>query len=690
MVGFLARQRRTRRHVGNRSVAHPAPPRWLAPAVAATAFFLYAITLRTGIGFGDSGELVAAALTLGVPHPPGYPVWTILSHLWTYLPGDDPAWKIALSSAVYMAVASGGVAWLLWKAIDLDQAKAPTRARSVLAGGGALLFAFSTEAWSAAIATEVYALHILLAVLAWMALLQWGRGGAPRVMTVATGLLLGLGLANHQTLLLAVPGYVAFAFVWDWRRAARPRMLALFVLPATLGVAAYGLLPLLSARDPLVDWGNTETWQHFWEHLSRKQYRSLSLRRDLGMAFAQLRFFGAWLVGEYVWVLVPGLLALLATWRRETHAGRAWVAGQGFMFVGAGLFFTYIANTELDNSNRAVLSVYFMLPGLAALLLAIPAIAWWLESGSPGREKQSGNVAGAVLALAFIQAISVAPEVTRRANVLGEHFVQHIVADLPENAVVVAGTGVVHFGMLYAKATNDRPDIVTMSFNRLANMEYQAEVENQRTGLVWPGEQEYIAAFHQVAPGATEVYGREKLAVANGYVFGKLLLKNPDRTFFYDEGIPVPWVYEWAQPHGMLLQVFPRPVGGVDAKIAARDREFWDAITKKLLRRHDYPIDFQARQAFSRRRSTIGAWYAWHKDWANAEYALDQAITLSVDNVDAYVKLAMVHAAQGDTAKGEAILQAALDRDSENGTLQRLLVSYQQGTARWYGSVARD
>ena len=662
------------------------PPPWLVPGVVGIAFAAYFSSLRTGIGFGDSGELVAAAIELGVPHPPGYPVWTLFAHLCTLLPGDDPAWKVACGSAVCMALAAGGIAWLLWRAMTLDAAREPTLARSALAAGGALLFAFSHEAWGAAIATEVYALHILLAVAVWVGLFNWGRGFLPRLMVSAAGFALGLGLANHQTLLLAVPGYVAFVVLWDWRYALRLRNVAVFVAPVLLGLAAYGLLPFWSARDPVVDWSNTETWRGFWAHLSRQQYRQLGLARsDFGTVADQLRFFGGWLLREYLGVVLVGALAVLATWRRDTRAGRAWVWGHLIAFAGSGLLFSYIANTELDNSNRAVLSVYFMLPGLSAILVGISAIGWWLETGPDGREKYAPWAGGIVLAMATAQALAVHSAVSRQASTVGRAFVAEVVRDLPDGTVVVAGTGVVHFGALYAKVTGVRPDLTAMSFNRLANLEYPAEIENQQPGLIWPAEQDYRAAFAEVAPGQTSVYGALRLARANGIILGRLLAANPGRVFVYDEGIPVPRIYANCEPAGLLLRLRHEPVNAVDAAVAERDREYWDALTESLLARNDFLTDPQARQAFSRRRSTIGGWYAWHHEWERAEYALFQALKLSGANVDASGKLAMVYAAQGDVPRGEGVLKAALDRDPQNRALRGLLRGYRAGTARWYG-----
>lgn len=673
--------------MGEERVAPARPPAWLVPGVTAIAFLRYVTSLRSGIGFGDSGELVAAAIELGVPHPPGYPVWTLLAHWCTLLPGPDPAVKIAVASAVCMALAAGGIAWLLWNAIQLDAAREATLARSALAAGGALIFAFSTEAYSAAIETEVYALHILLAVALWIRVFQWGKGFLPRLMAFAAGLVLGLGLANHQTLLLAAPGYLVFVLVWDWRRALRPACVGLAVLGLVLGLSAYGLLPLWSARNPVVDWSDTETWNGFWAHLTRQQYRSLGLRSDWDTVLAQFRFFGAWLVREYAGLLVAGALATVVAARRITGRGRAWAWGHLVAFAGSGLFFTYIANTELDNSNREILSVYFMLPGLSAILLGVSAIGWWLETEHGNRERHAPIVAGVVLALAVYQAVAVGGRVSRLGDRLGEIFVGEITRPLPEDTVVVAGTGAVLFGTLYARVTGLRPDLVGVSFNRLASIEYQAEVNNQRPGLTWPPEEAYVAAFAQVAPrGATAVYGAGRLAVANGYLLGTLLAANPGRPMAYDEGIPVPWIYGRSVPDGMLLRLTRVPVDAVDPAVAARDRAYWDTLTSRVEGARGWRTDFAARQAFSRRRSTIGAWYAWHRDWAGAEYALQQALDLSGDNVDASAKLAMVNAAQGRVARGEAILQAALDRDPHNRTLRKLLEEYRAGEARWYGN----
>ncbi len=92
----------------------PPPPAHLPPPTVAPLFrridwltllitfgivwIVYFLTLAPELTLEDSGELVTGSMYAGIPHPPGYPVWTIYSWLWTVLvPWGNPAWRVALA-----------------------------------------------------------------------------------------------------------------------------------------------------------------------------------------------------------------------------------------------------------------------------------------------------------------------------------------------------------------------------------------------------------------------------------------------------------------------------------------------------------------------------------------------------------------------------------------------------------------
>src|SRR6266404_227833 len=82
-------------------------------AAAVLAFVVYVWTLAPSVTLEYSGELVTAANTLGVPHPPGYPLWTMLAWLWQRIvPFGNIAWRVNLLSAFLGALAAGLTALL--------------------------------------------------------------------------------------------------------------------------------------------------------------------------------------------------------------------------------------------------------------------------------------------------------------------------------------------------------------------------------------------------------------------------------------------------------------------------------------------------------------------------------------------------------------------------------------------------
>ena len=167
-------------------------------ALALGALALYMATLLPGIGSGDTAEFQRVAPTLGVAHPTGYPLYTMLGWLWSWLPlGGTPAWRMNLFSACTAALAVGA---LFLAARALGQSR-------LVAAMAALTLAVSSTFWSQATIAEVYALAALIQALLILALLRWRQGRWP--LWVA-GLLLGLGLAHHRTIILMIPGALVF------------------------------------------------------------------------------------------------------------------------------------------------------------------------------------------------------------------------------------------------------------------------------------------------------------------------------------------------------------------------------------------------------------------------------------------------------------------------------------------------
>jgi transmembrane protein TMEM260 (protein O-mannosyltransferase) len=204
-------------------------------AVAALVGVLYSRTLApTVLRYGgadtlDSAMLQAGVSVLGIGHPTGYPTYMMLTHLFTYLPVGDPAYRANLASAAY-GVAAVFVVYLV--GLRLSR-------RAVAAAAGALAFGLSEVFWSQAVIAEVYTLEALLVALVLLVLLLWRELQEDRYLLLAA-LLVGLSLTHHLTSVLLVPAALAFVFVVDrgaFRRAGLP--------PRSLELLFLGLLPLI-------------------------------------------------------------------------------------------------------------------------------------------------------------------------------------------------------------------------------------------------------------------------------------------------------------------------------------------------------------------------------------------------------------------------------------------------------------
>ncbi len=237
----------------------------VAGLAALAALILYAATACRTIHVGDSAELAAAASCFGVPHPPGYPLYTLLTGLWVHLfPPDRHALAANLASALHAAGAAGLLVLLLRGA----------RLSSLAALAAAALFAVSRSVWAQAVAAEVYAFDLLLLAGAILALARAMRR-ADRAASVLAGLILGLWLGHRFLNLLYLPAIWLLARHAAPARASRPAgprtavgrqslaAGALFVLGLAASALVYLYLPLAGRAEPAIYIGDPQTWDRF-------------------------------------------------------------------------------------------------------------------------------------------------------------------------------------------------------------------------------------------------------------------------------------------------------------------------------------------------------------------------------------------------------------------------------------------
>jgi tetratricopeptide (TPR) repeat protein len=215
---------------------------WTATLVT---FAVYFFTLGPSVGLEDSGELATAAAHLGVPHPPGYPFWTLCSWIFcklffwvTYMGHPTPAWSVSLCSAFFGAFAAGFTAMLICRSardfVDVEADDAAFKPSSLISFGGgvggALTFAFSPVEWSQSTIVEVYSLNAFFLMWVFLLSYRWMRGPSDKILWL-TAFVFGLGLTNYQVLLFAV---VPLAIIIAMKNAGLFRDVFIYLIPVGL------------------------------------------------------------------------------------------------------------------------------------------------------------------------------------------------------------------------------------------------------------------------------------------------------------------------------------------------------------------------------------------------------------------------------------------------------------------------
>ncbi len=290
-------------------------------------FIVYLITLAPTVTFIDSGELAAVASKLGVAHPTGYPLFTVIGRIFTLLPVGDEVYRLNIMSAVMSSAALLMFFNLMVFIItDKNLTDDPASENKKISDdivynislSAVLVLAFSRTFWDTANAIEVYSLHTFFLVTDIYLLLKAcsydQRSEESYVKKERYWLLyafvLGLSFTNHlSTIFLSVGSIYLYFAVNGFNKDSFKRILIL-ALPFLLGYSVYIYL-FIRAENNVLSWGYPHNFDNFWRHFTGKQF-SIWMFSSFENASKQFSYFTKNYPTEFFYIplliAIPGII----------------------------------------------------------------------------------------------------------------------------------------------------------------------------------------------------------------------------------------------------------------------------------------------------------------------------------------------------------------------------------------------
>lgn len=446
-------------------------PRAITGLVVPAALAVYLLTLAPDITWAhdgaDGGDLITAVMTGGVPHPPGYPTYLLLSWPLTRLPLGNPAWRLNLFSAL-CAACSAGLVTLTVAQVTGPMGYKAQAARAAGVGAG-LLLAWSPVLWSQAVIAEVYTLSAL-----WTALIVfWAIGHSNKPAWL--GLWFGLALGTSPVLILIGP----LAAIALGRQSKHWLQAGLGLL---IGLTVFAVLPLRASSGAPVNWGDPSTLQGFWWLITAELYRGYVFALPLGSLGTRLLAWASMIARQFTPIgALIGLWGLLRL--KRARLGLVAAILVAFLCLSA---FAIGYNTR--DSYVYLIPPFVLLAigggiGLGEVLIRLEGLA----------NRLPGLRWAAVLVLPLIELAFGWPAADLHADRVAMDFGQAIMAQAPQQAVLVTSEDAHTFTLWYFRyVRGERPDVTIVDQDMLGMSWYRSTIA-RASGLAHPASPDLVS-----------------------------------------------------------------------------------------------------------------------------------------------------------------------------------------------------
>jgi len=274
-------------------------------------FIVYIFTLAPSVVQIDSGELAAVQATLGIAHPTGYPLFTILGYLFSLIPLPfTKIFQLNLLAAIYCSTGITVFVYTVKLVLDNLESFSSSKVNTtkkiknkkksekekqkiseitpyltmnikyITAIAGGFCLAFSKTYWAQSTSVEVYSLHVLLMniiilflITAYLSDKEVNNNSNIKLWVIFSAFL-AIGFTNHMTTLLIIPGTVyLFLSKNKFDAASIKKIFLMLIIFFSVLFLIYSYLPIRALQNPVLNWGNPTDFERILRHVTGKQYQ---------------------------------------------------------------------------------------------------------------------------------------------------------------------------------------------------------------------------------------------------------------------------------------------------------------------------------------------------------------------------------------------------------------------------------